>query len=381
MSVWEEEEERLRERLDSCLGEITPGPIPMEAITGAGRRIRRRHAWAVAGTGGLVAVAVASGLFVFLPADTGTHAANGGAARSVEVNSLSHDQAAGLIGSGTVGSIPWHVGIDPASGGTYMESIGGRSASASGLVIELSSDLNGPLGSLIVSSQGPYPNLDGSFYVGYGIVPNTVGKLVFDYPNGESVTVPVVPWHNKPFVAYAGTSNLPVSRVTAYDTAGREMGYSIPFNGWSEPMMVSWYTPGQVPTEPTATKTISGTSGSTHWSITLDTGPFGTCVTENVPPLVSGSGKCQPPGVPAANAIGDTVEYTGGATLPPIVRGVVDSKVAQVKAVLTNGTTVLLPLSEVGGLKMVASVLPLGTTIKTIASYDSAGKMLAQQQE
>lgn len=382
MSVLEEDEEHLRACLDSCLGQITPGPIPVEAITGAGRRIRRRRAGTMAGTGGLIALAVASGLFALVPTHTGgTHPTDGKRALSIEVDSLAHDQAAALIGSGTVGSIPWHVGIDPASGGTYMTSIGSSPASPSGLVTELPSHLDGPLGELISTSQDPYPNRDGSFYLGYGIVPNTVGKLVFAYANGESVTVPAVPWHGKSVVAYAGTSSLHISQVTVYDTAGHEVGYSIPFNGWSEPMMVSWYAPGQVPTERTASKTISGTTGNVHWSITLDTGPFGTCVSQDVPPLDSGTVDCQPPGIPSTHAIGDTVQYTGGTTLPPVVRGAVNPKVTQIKVVLANGTTVVLPVTEVGELKMVASVLPLGTVIKTIASYDSTGNMLAQQQE
>ena len=380
--VAEEEEQRLRERLDACLTEIAPGPIPLDAVLSAGRRIRRKRAWTSGGLAATSAAAVAGCLLVVLPAHTPPASAdNARHTHSVQVNSAAHDQALALIGSGTVDGIPWQVAMDPASGGTLMESVGGGPSSPSGLVNGMPTGTNGPLESLIISGESPYQNTDEGFYVGNGLVPSDVGKLVFDYPNGESVTVPVVSWHGKDLVAFAGTPSLPVSRVTVYDRTGRETGYSIPFNGLTQPVISSWYTPRQVPTEPTGAKTVSGTTSGIHWSITTDTGPFGICIIRQLP---TGSGEtsgCRQSVVPAANTIADVLQYAGGSTLPPILAGAVNPEVARVEVALTNGATVQLPVWSVGAVKMVAAVLPLGTRVETVTSYDRAGGILARQQQ
>lgn len=380
--VVDEEEQRLRERLDACLSEIAPGPIPVDAVVGAGRRIRRRRGWASGGIGASAAVVVAGALLVALPGHgLPTSAGNARHTHSVEVNSSAHDQASALIGSGTVDGMPWQVGLDPASGGTYMQSVDGAPPSVAGLIADLPTNAAGPLGALAITGESSYANLGEGFYLAYGLVPSTVGKFVFDYPNGESVTVPAVSWHGREFVAFAGTSALPIARVTVYDGAGQETGYSIPFNDLAEPVIASWYRPGQVPTEPTATKTVSGITSGIAWSITLDTGPFGICVIRRLPPRSSETSSCGQPVVPAANTIADALQFVGNSTLPPIIEDAINPEVASVEVTLTNGSTVRLPVWNVGAVKLVADVLPLGTTIETITSFDQAGKVLARQQQ
>lgn len=382
MNVYEYEcdEQELRERLDAELGVITAGAAPMEAVIGAGRTMkrRRRQAWGGA-LGAVAAVTAASLLSTSVLHGTQPTKPTPLNKHSITVNSSAHDTAKGLIGSGTIDGITWADSISTSTGNAeYMQSIGGAPSSTAGRLVDDGSeptasaplrDLDGESGSVV----GPSGE---SVYFTYGSVPSDIASLVVDFADGESDVVPAVTVGAHRYVVFAGTANVPLLRLTAYNDVGAQLGYSIPFNNKALPIIESWYQPGEIPSLKQSTTTISGNAGSVHWELKLDVGPFGVCETYTVPPLITGTTGCTPPVIPST----DSLSPGTASGTPMVIAGELNPAVARVVAVLADGTSVQLPLRHLDGMVFSGYVFPVGTQLRSLTSYDGAGKVLASEQ-
>lgn len=383
MNVYEYDfdEQELRERLDAELGVITAGAVPMEAVIGQGRTImrRRRQAWGGA-LGAVAAVTAASLLSTSVLHGTQPTKPRPLNKHSITVNSSAHDRANGLIGSGTIDGITWADSISTSSGhAEYMQSIGGAPSVTVGRLVDDGSEpkASAPLQDLVGESGSVDGPSGESVYFTYGSVPSDVASLVVDFADGESDVVPAVTVGAHRYVAFAGTTNVPVVRLIAYNDVGAELGYSIPFNNATLPIIESWYQPGEIPSLEQASATISGTLGTVHWSLRLDVGPFGDCATNSIPPLITGVIDCSAPAIPST---GDLGVVASGAGNPLVVAGALNPAVVRVVAVLADGTSVQLPLRHLDGTAFSGYVFPAGTQLRSLTSYDSAGKVLASEQ-
>lgn len=383
MNVYEYDcdEQELRERLDAELGVITAGAAPMEAVIGQGRTIkrRRRQAWGGA-LGTVAAVTVASllstsalhGAQPAKPAPPHKH--------SITVNSSAHDTANGLFGSGTIDGITWADSISTSSGeAQYMQSIDGATSTTIGRLVNDGSeptasaplqDLDGESGSVV----GPSGE---SVYFTYGTVPSDVASIVVDFADGESDIVPAIAVGAHRYVAFAGTADVPLLRLTAYNDVGAQLGYSIPFNNKTLPIIESWYQPSETASLKQSSTTISGELGTVRWALKFDVGPFGDCETDTVPPLITGTTGCTPPVIPSTDSLATILSATGS---PLAVAGALNPAVARVVAVLADGRSVQLPLRHLDGMVFSGYVFPAGTQLRSLTSYDDTGKVLAMEQ-
>ncbi|WP_034267077.1 hypothetical protein [Actinospica robiniae] len=383
MSVYEysPEEELLRDRLESELGRAQPSPAPHVSIAAHGRRIKRQRRRAVsAGTAVILAAAVPLGLLgsgtlrtpsASVPKSPTTHTAT--------VRPFAYDMSHGLIGAGAVDGIAWSVKVSSDGGGTYSESIGGSPANEMGLV-ESGQDPtpSNPLLSVVSEGQNRYGNTGEGLYTTFGVVPDNIGHFVIAFANGESANVPVVTLSGRSFIAFAGTPSLAITRATAYDNAGIDLGYSIPFNGGITPAFVSWYRPNESPSTRSASVSIRGSLGSQKWTVALHEGAFGSCVSYAMPGSMlasSSTSDCVAPGKSLAEGLTYGIRSSNNS-LPLVLAGVLTPDTARVVAVLADGQSVTLPVKRLSDAVLFADVLPAGNGLETMTSYAADGQIL-----
>ena len=378
MSMYENDEQLLRDRLDLELGAMTPSVAPTEAIVGRGRGFvrRRRQVW-----GGALAAVIALGVATSLltastlrptpsaPASTTTPTRT----HSVTVGTVPKEDSSGVIGTGTADGIAWTAKVS-ANGNQdlYEADLSGVNA---GMLQDPSGQVDSKNPLLYIEGIGAEATVHGvheTVVVSLGEVPSNVGTMDVQYANGTTLSYKPVLTNGHEYIAFARPQGLDIERVIVYNVQHQELGYSIPHNDSTSTSFESWYPPGRATTLAPATATIRQAADGPHvpaWSATVDFGPTGACFE-----LSPGESFCQSQQTPAA----DTLQISTSEN-PPSGVGTLNAAVSKVVAVLSDGTTVDLPLVSIDGMKAFGYEFSAGTHIVSIATYDSGGKLLVRK--
>jgi len=398
------EEELLREGFEQELAGIVSGVSPTELIIGAGRRIRRRRQAVGSTLTALGAVGVALGLVAsgalggaqgaVTPASS-AKSATPAAKHSVTVDSAAYDAAHGLVGSGTVDGLAWHVALadvaNPWATGSYRPAVGNLAAPSR-------NDVTSPPAlsdsfPLIGLSQWDFENTyDPSpsrpvYYVRAGEMPADAGSVVVDYADGASATFPVISAAGQHLVAFAGPAGYGVAKISVYSIHGDLIAYSVPYNavGVSPYMIdVTWHQAGK-PLPPQGSVTFNGTLAGSPYTLRMTVNATGVCTDLDHGGTDTLEG-CDTTDAPATNEEGAGWTSQGSAS---VLYGYSDPAVANVKVNLKHmlmtrpnltlvPSTVKLDLTVVSKLGMTfwSAMVPADEQPVSYTTYDAQGKAI-----
>ena len=269
-----DDERELRARLGAALDELTPGPLPFNAVVRRGRAVAIRRRIAVAAVVGVIAAAVVGTSAVLYQPGT-PPAPVTPAHYHVTVSPPGPGSPAGLIAGGLINGRHWQVT--------------GRQADAGGPEIcfqastaWMSCRPGGPprashTGDPAVLTYG----IGASPMAVIGTVRSDVAYLRVALTNEQTLTLrPVAVFGHRyaRYVAFEVPSSTAVTRLTAY-SARSELGYAIPFTAGGSVEVTRWLRPGEPALPKPASYLIgSGRLGGQPWSEHAYVGPWGVCI-------------------------------------------------------------------------------------------------------
>ncbi len=350
------DEDVLQATLAEQIGRIAPGEPPVDDVVRKGRAARGRRRTAVAS--GLVVVGVGVALLGYQQVRGPSHAGQGRHAVTLDAP---HRNATGdLVWSGSVNGKPWSATVDQSRGCAWSWGACPGAFSTPVDPFELSS-----------TSDGIGPDK----YVGTFRADTARVDVVLH--DGEYLSLQPVDVNGQLVVLFATPHAFGMDSVTAFAADGTEIGYSIPFNqsnGTS--MVVTWYPPGETPTQPEASGQIaSGTVDGHGWSLDVRIGPFGVCFL-STETGTGGSVACSTLDAPAPMSPSQT--SSDGANGLTWHYSEVDNRVDHIDVMLSDGTTTRVTSTRLAGRSFVAYVFPPNIRVLSITSYDSEGHQLAK---
>jgi len=274
-----QDEARLRSRLGTLLGEISPAPAPVGSVIRRGRRISRRQQAAAAGGIAVVAAAAVLGPAVLRSELAAGSAAPGPAPHySVSVSPPGNAARRGVIATGSVNGWHWQATLSGTG-----NSVGARLGQDFPRLAIGTPYLADDLALLESTSDGA------SRYAYVGPVAAPVRYLTVSLADGQQLILRPQPWAGHRYVAMVLPAALRVRKAVAYGRAGM-LGYAVPFYFGADASFQTWLRPGQAGSA-RATALIG--SGSSQWSATAYVGPWGLCVTVYDPGGIGPGGFCQ----------------------------------------------------------------------------------------
>lgn len=350
------DEDVLRARLAEEMGRIAPGEPPIDDVVRRGRAARGRRHTAIAS--GAVAVAVGAALLGYQQARVPAPAGQG--RHPVTVDAPHRDATGKPVWSGSVNGKPWSATVDPHTG--CVLSFGSCPAEfpapTDPLEFSASSDSFGP-----------------DKYIGMFRADTARVEVVLR--GGENLSLQPLEVNGKRLVLFETPHAFGMESVSAFAADGTELGYSIPFNQPdSTSMTVTWYRPGETPTQPEASGRIaSGTVDGHNWSVEVRIGPFGVCFLSTG--TVTGTGTdtacnrldATPPMAPSSSSgtvDGTTWHYSE-----------VDGRIDHLDIALSDGTITRVTPTRLAGRSFASYVLSPNIRVLSTTAYDSAGRKLA----
>jgi hypothetical protein len=321
-----------------------------------GRAVRGRRRSAVAT--GLVVLGVGVALLSYQQVRHPAPAAP--SPRAVTVAAPHRNAHGDLVLSGTVNGRPWSATVDPSTGcvPSFGSCPGNFPAPVDPLSLSSTSDSVGP-----------------DNYI--GTLRSDTARVEVVLRDGEHVSLLPVDVKGRRVVLFATPHAFGMDSITAFAPDGTEIGYSIPFNqpnGMS--MAVTWYLPGETPTQPRASGQVaSGTVDGHSWSVDVMIGPFGVCFLSSE----TGSGTnvaCSRLDAPAPMSPSSSSGSVGGLTWH---YSAVDSRIGHIDVALSDGTTTRVTPTRMAGWSLATYVVAPNVRVVSTTSYDSEGHQLAKE--
>jgi hypothetical protein len=286
--VMTEKEGQLRALLEPALDQLVPGPPPMAAIVGDGRRIRMRKRITLA-VGLAAAVALVIAVTLTLPSVLSrrtvppltTH-------YHVTANPPGPHAPVGLVASGKVDGVPWSVRATIGGPGYYFTGVDAYvSTGTDGNLPGRYAD-GDPVEGFVASFESPTIQIEA--------VRADITLVQVMLTNGQLLRlrpVAAVGVGNASVVAFAVPDNRDVVRIEAFSKRG-EVGYTVPFSGHSWFEIGRWLQPDQ-PALPRPQIAVigSGTAFGHSWRQLVSVGPWGWCGQGDVG-SGGGGGGCTP---------------------------------------------------------------------------------------
>ncbi len=349
------DEDVVQARLVEEIGRIAPGEPPVDDVLRKGRAARSRRRTAIAS--GLAVLGVGIALLSYQQV---WHTAPAGPKhRAVTVDPPHRNPHGDPVVSGTVNGTPWSATVDPSTG--CVPSFGSCPGNFPAPVDPLS---------LSSTSDGVGPDN----YI--GTLRSDTARIEVVLRDGEHLSLLPVDVKGQRVVLFATPHAFGMDSITAFAADGTEIGYSIPFNqpnGMS--MAVTWYLPGETPTQPRASGQVaSGTVGGHRWSVDVMIGPFGVCFLSSE----IGSGTdvaCTRLDAPAPMSPSSSSGSVNGLTWH---YSEVDSRIDHIDVALSDGTTTRVTPIRMAGRSLATYVLAPNIRVVSTTSYDSEGHQLAK---
>ena len=351
------DEDVLRAKLAEEIGRIAPGEPPVDDVVRRGRSARSRRHTAIAS--GVVVVAVGAAVLGYQQARVPAPAGQG--RRAVTVDAPHRDATGEPVWSGSVNGKRWSATVDPTTGcipsfGTCPEGF--------------SAPTDEPL-----EFSGSSDSFDPDKYV--GTLRADTARVEVVLRGGERLSLQPMEVGGKGLVLFETPHAFGMESVSAFAADGTELGYSIPFNQPdSGSMVVTWYRPGETPTQPEASgRVATGTVDGHAWSVEVRIGPFGVCFLS--------TGTLAGPGPDAACNRLDAPPPMAPSSTSGTVNGTtwhyseVDGRVDHLDVALSDGTTIRVAPTRLAGRSFASYVLSPNIRVLSTTAYDSAGRQLA----
>lgn len=374
MSIHDEQD--LRARLGTALDELTPSPIPFNAVVRQGRAVmfRRRMTATAAGLAVVAAATLVPSLLHALnrsaPVATGYH---------VTVSRPGPGSARGLIASGLVNRARWQLTAIYYARQQLLciASLPGDGDCTGGS--PLPTGRSGALASLFGAPNEIARFSDGrriGVQMLYGAVRRDVSYLRVELSNGQTLLlhpVRVLGSRYASYVALAVPFAAAVRDVIVY-SATRELGHAVPFSADGYMNIVRWLRPGQPALPAPAVRSLgSGSTGGVSWSVRAYLGPWGICFESAAVAMDICNARLD------ALKPGQLVEYRDSAHDGHISLSIVQAspQVSYLTVTRVNGSALRLVPVLVGGHKY--WVLPSDDHDHDVtwAAYDAAGDLLS----
>ncbi len=362
----------LRDRLSEALEQVSPSLAPVDAVLAGARRLRTtRRAIAGAGVVAVAAAAVAAAVILPGAGHRGTPPASSptptGPAGSV------------VIGSGSIDGQSWQVVVDQAAGRICAGVADLRRSCVTlhglGRVTGLAS-----LAGTWVPVPGPRQETmePPQWNAFFGPVRADVTRIVIRGSLGRSFDLRTVRAAGRRWVGVVLPSQ-GVGQISAVAYAGRtELGYSVPFVGGAlneGTYFISWLRPGQAGPAKATRYIATGGSGSSGWSALVLAGPWGYCVSLNVPVANGAEQNCLSVGALRDSA--KVIMHWGSLpTEPRWIVGTAKPDVAYLRLTLAGGTTTRVAVSDVSGQRFYAIEIGRGPSITGWGAFNAAGRRL-----
>jgi hypothetical protein len=282
------------------------------------------------------------------------------------------------IAAGHVGGRPWRITLEPA-GNKVCAAVAGSVPSC--VDLRQLGRLRGPV--TLSGTEVAVPGSGGSkgppeWNALFGAVRSGVTRITFRTSTGKTYAMHPVRAAGRRWVGVvlppAGVGQL---RAVAY--AGRtELAYSVPFIGGElrpGTYFLTWLRPGQRgPAQATRYIATVG-SGATAWGALVLAGPWGYCVSLEVPVANGAKQDCF-----SAGSLRDHVKVITRWGPPPAVPrwifGTAGPGVAYLRLTLTGGPRFRVPVPEVSGQPFYAMEIRPGPAIAGWNAFDAAGHRL-----
>jgi hypothetical protein len=346
----------LRGWLDEMVEDMGTGPVPVTQAVRRGRTLRTVRRVKIAGAVVLVGLLGVAGSVLTVarpritPAPPVKHA--------VVVNPVHRDVHNDAVFSGTVDGHPWSRTADA----TICTTLWGLDCSKEPHIARPDTPIE-------IGGSG-----DTKVSVLYDIEFRAdIARVELSLTDGEQLSLTPASVYGGGLAMVVLPAGVGVATVSTYSAAGSLVAYAVAFHG--PPGLASvetWYQPGQVPTEPTLVRTVSGrTPKGVAASFDIDEGPFGTCYVVEA----AGRSTCLPLGfiesAMLTSPINDSDIWNSAG-------GTVGGDVDHVDFRLSDGRTITVKPVHVGSANVAIVFLDSDVRPKSVTEYDAAGHVLKQ---
>jgi hypothetical protein len=357
-------EETLEVHLHRDLDRVQPGTLPLDALIGRGRAIkRRRRAGVLAGLAAVAALAVGAPVVL-----------SGGGS--------SAKPAAGpqrVLASGTAdGKAWWFTAGDPKAASTIR--CGGYVKGYWG-----TANVGTCLGALPVTTDPV--SLFGSGLAGdmyFARLRPDVDHITLALTDGTVLTPAITQVSGIGYAFFVLPTETGIARLDAVGAGGKPIAYTLPYHRADSPstQVEQWYAAGTTPTQAAVEQTLFSvppSEATTPVTVAVDLGPFGVCYLVSAPPasdhLATAPGPdCHGLTPPAATDL-SLLDHSYGDR--ELLLAEVNNAVDHVEITLSDaGTARLVPI-RVGGHSFVATLLDPGVMLRGAKSFDASGHQLA----
>ncbi|ACU69079.1 hypothetical protein Caci_0124 [Catenulispora acidiphila DSM 44928] len=353
-----DDELALQRDLDEELNRLQPRPVPTEAVYGRARELRRtRRMWAA----GVLATAAVVGTSLPILGSMGLRQNAAGGGQAVTVNTPHTDKKGRYVFSGSEEGKRWSTTVAPGdcpSSGSFNLNVACNASSGSDPA-ELS--YAAPAG--LPTTYAIYFRSDIA-RIDMTLSDGGQATLVPGIVRGNRVALVVIP------------PKIEITRVDVFAADGSPVGFSIPFQADGMAHLAMWYQPGQTPTQPEASGTITGiTQKGEHASVGVRIGPFGICYTV--------AQRSTPGAVPITNC--RPFSAAASDDVPPnppdwvALGGLVDDRVDHVDFALTTGT-IRVQTVRIGAYSFAVGFADYSFTSLGETAYDASGHVIDREQ-
>jgi len=365
---WERD---LRAGLSALLTDVVPAQPPVAAVLRKGRAMRISRRLAVtAGTAAVTVAAVVVAAVVIGPAQR--------SGRQPPTSRGSGPPGNGVvINRGVIEGRAWRVVVDQAAGRLCAGEAGLRQSCVGLASLEHLSGLASLSGTLVAQDLHPPVNSNGPevWDALFGVVRPDVTRIAMRMSNGSTVSLHPIAAAGYRWVGLVLRFMGPgVTRAIAY-SGTTELGYSVPFYGGElrpGTYFVTWLRPGETGPARQSRYIATGRSGGNGWSAYVAAGPWGYCVSLEVPVTNGARQNCW-----SASALSSQVIMASGppSVVPRWLVGVVQSWVAYLRIMLADGRSYRVRVIDVSGAKFFAMEVGRGTAIVGWRAYNASGRL------
>ncbi len=282
-----------------------------------------------------------------------------------------------VVGTGTIEGRPWRVTVD-SKDGLLCAGVTGLRRSCVGL-----GDLahvSGPasLSGTSVAVPGRFVSFGPPTWNSiFGTVGRTVTRVSVQLSHGATVSLTPVPAAGYRWIGLVLPFSTGIDKVMAY-SVGSELAYSVPFyGGLLRPgtYFVTWLRPGQDGPRQAERYIATGGSGGSGWDAFVAAGPWGYCVSLDVPVSNGSEQNCLAVGF-VRSGVKVVMRFGSPPAVPRWFIGTAEPAVAFLRLTLAGGGSVKVAVADVSGQKFYAMEISNGRAVVSWSAFSAAGHRL-----
>jgi hypothetical protein len=281
------------------------------------------------------------------------------------------------VGTGTVGRRPWQVTVD-SKDGMLCAGVTGMRRSCVGLAGLTHVPDPASLSGTQVAVPGRFVTFGPPTWNSiFGTVGADVTRVSVRLSHGAPVSLTPVTAAGYRWIGMVLPLGVEIDKVIAYSHSS-ELAYSVPFyGGLLRPgiYFATWLSPGQDGPRQAERYIAAGGSGLSGWNALVVAGPWGYCVSLDVPAANGGEQNCLAVGF-VRSGVQVVMHWGSAPAVPRWFIGTAEPAIAFLRLNLAAGGTVKVPVTEVSGQKFYAMEVRKGLAIVRWGAFTAAGRWL-----